>query len=474
MTANHPAELPDAAWRRSFRRRLRTWYAKHARDLPWRRTGDPYPIWLSEIMLQQTQVATVAAYFERFMRAFPSVELLAAADEQGIVRASIHFDEMRPLRDGDLPEQSLQREGGTAAGFQAYEDAGMTTGAFLVSQCLRYGVTGEAEARAHAGRTFDAIRHVYEMGRREREGFFPKPYDGRISDQVSRDQYLFILNGLHAYLVIAPETDQTVIRRMINRMAEYWVDIDYTTRYFGLPPSSHLDDYMGALFLGLIHPASKSSEAPRLAAEYERLLHEKRLGERMKETLRDRFRRGETHDGGMYFRQNENAIMMKSMAVDALWDGDEDRRALWREALEAFRDDDLTIALDDEHRLTYAVVGYDAKKDETYLTDPGVIPELENPLNLPQLTWGGRRKTPGSAQVAYAAAVIGRRLEDPQCVELARHILENMDTEAFRAVTAPAPEHRVPGNEWEVHELQTCYLAYWLWTYWLGRAWTLW
>lgn len=409
-------------------------------------------------------------------RAAVYTRLLAevAADEKGIVRTSIHFDELRPLRDGDLPALPLQREGGTAVEFHSYEDAGMTTGAFLVSQCLRYEVTGEPEARAHADRAFGAIRHIYEMGSREREGFFPKPYGGKISEQVSRDQYLFVMNGLTAYQAIAPESDQALIRRMLVRMADYWIDIDYTTSYFGLPPSNHLHDYMGALFLGVIHPAAKAGEELRLATEYERLLNQERLGIRMKETLRNRFRSGELYDGGTYFRQNENPIMMKSMAVDALWDGDPTNRPLWRDALETFRDDDLAVALDEESRLTYGVVGYDATRDDTYLTDPGVLPDLENPLHLPQLTWGGLRKTPGSTQVAYAATVIGHRLEDPRIVDLARNILENMDTAAFRAVTVPGNEHLVPGNEWEVHDLKTCYLAYWLWAYWLGKARALW
>ena len=81
-----PAQLPDATWRRAFRRRLRGWYANHARDLPWRRTDDPYRIWVSEIMLQQTQVATVTGYFDRFLRAFPTIGHLAAADEQEVLR----------------------------------------------------------------------------------------------------------------------------------------------------------------------------------------------------------------------------------------------------------------------------------------------------------------------------------------------------------------------------------------------------
>lgn len=60
-------------------RRLLAWYDHARRDLPWRRTNDPYAVWLSEIMLQQTQVATVLPYYERFLRRFPTVHVLAAA-----------------------------------------------------------------------------------------------------------------------------------------------------------------------------------------------------------------------------------------------------------------------------------------------------------------------------------------------------------------------------------------------------------
>ncbi|NQT39633.1 MAG: A/G-specific adenine glycosylase [Planctomycetes bacterium] len=81
-----PVELPDASWRRRFRGRLRRWYARNRRDLPWRRRGDPYAIWVSEIMLQQTQVATVEAYFSRFLQAFPNVAALAAAEEHEVLR----------------------------------------------------------------------------------------------------------------------------------------------------------------------------------------------------------------------------------------------------------------------------------------------------------------------------------------------------------------------------------------------------
>jgi A/G-specific adenine glycosylase len=69
----------------TFRRRLHSWFADHKRDLPWRRTGDPYRIWLSEIMLQQTRVAAVIPYYERFLEAFPDVRALARAKSDRVL-----------------------------------------------------------------------------------------------------------------------------------------------------------------------------------------------------------------------------------------------------------------------------------------------------------------------------------------------------------------------------------------------------
>src|SRR5882762_3374081 len=69
------------------RRALLRWYDEHRRDLPWRETGDPYRIWLSEIMLQQTRVAAVLDHYRIFLERFPNVQALAAASEDAVLAA---------------------------------------------------------------------------------------------------------------------------------------------------------------------------------------------------------------------------------------------------------------------------------------------------------------------------------------------------------------------------------------------------
>ena len=71
----------------SFRQKLLTWYDANKRDLPWRRSKNPYHIWVSEIMLQQTRVDTVIPYYERFLDWFPTVESLADAPEERLLKA---------------------------------------------------------------------------------------------------------------------------------------------------------------------------------------------------------------------------------------------------------------------------------------------------------------------------------------------------------------------------------------------------
>jgi A/G-specific adenine glycosylase len=79
-------DLPSFSWA-TLSELLLVWYAQSRRDLPWRRTRDPYAIWVSEIMLQQTQVKTVLPYYDRWLKQFPDVQTLAETDLQVVLKA---------------------------------------------------------------------------------------------------------------------------------------------------------------------------------------------------------------------------------------------------------------------------------------------------------------------------------------------------------------------------------------------------
>jgi len=71
---------------RSFQRRLLSWFGKHRRDLPWRASRDPYRVWVAEIMLQQTRIAAVIPYYDRFLARFPTVESLSRARPHEVLK----------------------------------------------------------------------------------------------------------------------------------------------------------------------------------------------------------------------------------------------------------------------------------------------------------------------------------------------------------------------------------------------------
>jgi A/G-specific adenine glycosylase len=101
-----PLPLPPAPDRRRFRQRLLTWYRRHGRDLPWRKTSDPYHILVSEIMLQQTQVDRVLPKYAEWLEKYPSLHALAEAHEHDVTQT------WRPLGYNIRPKrlQSIARE----------------------------------------------------------------------------------------------------------------------------------------------------------------------------------------------------------------------------------------------------------------------------------------------------------------------------------------------------------------------------
>jgi A/G-specific adenine glycosylase len=95
-----------------LRRRILSWYRKHKRDLPWRQSRDPYRIWVSEIMLQQTRVAAVIPYYERFLARFPDVVALAVAPEQELLAAWAGLGYYARARNLQRAAKKIQELGG--------------------------------------------------------------------------------------------------------------------------------------------------------------------------------------------------------------------------------------------------------------------------------------------------------------------------------------------------------------------------
>jgi A/G-specific adenine glycosylase len=108
-----PPALPAPGDRRRFRDRLLTWYRRHGRDLPWRKTADPYHILVSEIMLQQTQVDRVVPKYAEWLEKYPSLAALATAPAREVARTwrPLGYN-VRPKRLQAIARESVARYGG--------------------------------------------------------------------------------------------------------------------------------------------------------------------------------------------------------------------------------------------------------------------------------------------------------------------------------------------------------------------------
>jgi A/G-specific adenine glycosylase len=165
-----PYPLPTPAERRRFRQRLLTWYRVFGRDLPWRRTDDPYHILVSEMMLQQTQVDRVLPKYHEWLTKYPSLEELAAAPEDDVSATwrPLGYN-IRPKRLHAIARESVARFGATLPsdeatlrsfkGIGAYTAGAIRSFAFgqraaildtNVARVLFRMFIGEGDPRSHA------------------------------------------------------------------------------------------------------------------------------------------------------------------------------------------------------------------------------------------------------------------------------------------------------------------------------------
>jgi A/G-specific adenine glycosylase len=130
-----PADILNR--KRAFRGRLLRWYAAHRRPLPWRETQDPYRVWVSEIMLQQTRVNAVLGHYRRFLKQFPTVRSLARASEAEVLAAWSGLGYYRRARMMRRAAQKIMAHGGhfpsTAAALRELPGIGRYTAAAIAS-----------------------------------------------------------------------------------------------------------------------------------------------------------------------------------------------------------------------------------------------------------------------------------------------------------------------------------------------------
>lgn len=384
-------------------------------------------------------------------------------DPQGVVYSALDQATARPLTDAFFdPEVDVQKyvPGVGPADFWNYENCGMTTGAYLQALVCRYEVTGDAAALGRARRSFLALRHIYELGKQLQEGFFPKIYGGRFSNQTSTDQVLYAMLALDRYAPHAGAEERTEIARMLAHMINFWVKRKYRYTYYQVPDML----WPLARFPSLLFLAYKHSGDAKILDEYQRLLAEgvnRQPGE--SRLLRKRSGAAKTSD---YEREQHawliahlaDAATMDIMELDYLLRHDPQNQwaGCWRESARMMWE---------EGRLAIG-------EDGAYYIE--VLVDMDTgTARRPVARWDALAKITGAASgwgsmIARAGVQAAVHLDDPQsAIVIAGKVLAAQDIQGLTYMNDP--ERWPPELRYKTRFLSGDAMANWLWAYWQGR-----
>ncbi len=384
-------------------------------------------------------------------------------DPHGVVYTALDRQTARPLTASSFDaavDMHKYVPGVAPADFWHYENCGMTTGAYLQALVCRHAVTGDAAALARARRSFHALRHIYEMGEELEEGFFPKIYGGRFSNQTSTDQVLYAVMALDAFAPHAAAAERAEIARMISCMIDFWVKRKYRYLYY------HNPDMLWPLarFPSLLLLAYKHSGDAKFQDEYRRLLAEgvnRQPGE--SRLLRKRSGAGKTSD---YEREQHawliahlaDAATMDIMELDYLLRHDPQNSwaGCWRESVRTMWEEGRLAIGDDGTYYIEVLVDMDtgAARRPAARCDAG-----------PRITgassgWG--------SMIARAGVQAAAHLAGPQAaIAIAKKALAAQDIPDFTYMNDP--ERWPPELRYKTKFYSGDAVSNWLWAYWQGR-----
>ena len=380
-------------------------------------------------------------------------------DPNGVVYSEIDQASGNPLTEAFFDQESKPHlPGVTLADFWNYENCGMTTGAYLQALVCRYEVEHDPVALQRAQRCYRALRHIYDMGKELEEGFFPKIYGARFSNQTSTDQVLYAVLALDRYAPHAGKEERPEIARMITHMIRFWVKRKYRYLYYYIPDML----WPLARFPSLLLLAYNHSGDAAFKAEYERLLAEG-VNRFPGEARLRRKRNGEIPPTDFEKQQHAwlishmaDATTMDVMELDYLLRHDPANAwaATWRQSV---------AQMWEEARLTLAPSG---KVYINVLVDMDTgVPRRIGP---PYRHGASGAESGWSTMIARAGVQAAPYVPEPQEVlNASRHVLESLDIQDL--TYWDEPERFGPRDRYKTRLLSGDSIANWLWAYWQGR-----
>lgn len=396
-------------------------------------------------------------------------------DANGIVYTYIDTEHEAPLNDAFFaPGQNAMQlpgtENYTPAEWHNYENCGMTTGAYMQGLLHRYAVDSDPQALARARRSFEAIKYIYDLGKQLEEGFFPKVYGNRFSEQTSTDQVLYAMLALDHFHRVATDAEKKEVSHMIAEMIRFWVKRGYRYQYFWhkdmLWP---LGRFPSLLLMGYRH----SGDA-LFKKEYDRLLgegvNEVPVESRMAPKLSGEappIPYEEKHQAWL-IGDMEGTVSMDIMELCYLLENDPENKwaPMWRKSVKAVWDEGTLVLIPDGTMYRHVLV--DMNTGEPRRPEPEAFRESHGAGD-----WIGHRLVLGdrsgdSTFMARSAMQAQPHVPDAEMVAAAQLILRSLDKPDLR--TCFDPGRFPPELQHRTRLYSGDAVANWHWAYWQGRA----
>ena len=403
----------------------------------------------------------------------------ALVDGNGLVLAALNLDTMRPFATGYFNDKHVHRYPGATyedfADYMAYENVGMCSGAYLAAMVWKFHATQDPGALARARRTFSGIRHLYELSGQVEDGFYCKCYGGKLSDQISSDQYLYTLAGLDRFLPYATSAERHAGVKMIDGMVRFWMRRRYAYPYFGRPL-----DWPLARFPAFPWLAWRHTGRPEFREEFDRLCALPAVRQELPFAVRDWEETlravGAREPNADFERKTGKRCLWVSpestesgfLSIEPLLEGNAPDRALWL---------DKTRRLYDFGRRGIAEDGYGFGP---HLYDPrtGELTEIREVLQSGEGADGWRflhfvgwiRSGMHSAMFARAAVAIHAYFPDLGALATAQHILKRLTRDKLRWFVDMDGQQLPPDMRWMDRVYSGDAVTHWLWAYWEARA----
>ncbi|MCC6423302.1 MAG: hypothetical protein IT447_07460 [Phycisphaerales bacterium] len=395
-------------------------------------------------------------------------------DSNGIFYTYLDTKTGGPLTDasfavGQTPMHLPGTEDYTPAEWHNYENCGMTTAAYTQALLYRHAVERDSTALKRARRCFEAMKYNYELGKQLEEGFLPKLYGNRFSEQTSTDQVLYVMLALDHFHKFATENEKREIDRMIVNLIGFWVKRGYRYKYFWhqdmLWP---LGRFPSLLLMGCKHGGDAIFKT-----EYDRLLamgvNEGPIELRLEPKLAGDYTPSpyELKHQAWLIGELEGSVSMDMMELDYLLRNDPHNRWApnWKASMKKVWDEGKLALAPDGTMYVHVLV--DMKTHKPRRPEPEFFRKSEGPQDWIGFCYASGGRSADSTFHARSAVQAEKHLHDPQMRDAARHIIQSIDRKGLRSYYDP--ERYPPELKHRTELYSGDATANWLWAYWQGR-----